>query len=267
MGFKFDAGEPKKVEEEKVPERLSPLLVEKMERQKEAKVEQDKQLQESGKKEMNVTIRGEDVVIFPLEAEVLKEAAKQMAIPYFNFITDKKIREYAMTMWEKAPDYFFVIGASASGKFHAKWSTSRGGLVRHVLMGMKMAHELARTFDLSDEDHDLAVAAMAGHDVLKYGIEFDYAYLDMHPYMPRSYFGSHRSVGYIDHIHEDLLTHTQFDNLMCAIERHMGNLATGEWTRVGRVRPETPLEQVVHLADFMASRKDVVLEDFLRFNN
>jgi hypothetical protein len=42
----------------------------------------------------------------------------------------------------------------------------------------------------------------------------------------------------------------------------MGSIATGEWNPVRRVIPQTLVEQVVHLADYVASRKKINFADF-----
>ncbi|MFV1457394.1 HD domain-containing protein [Bacillus mycoides] len=208
---------------------------------------------------LSVVVKGEELQISAGELEEHKNIAWDLAAGAMSLIEDVKVREFVEHMWENAPDYFFIIPASVSGRHHAEWSTDKGGLVRHVLMGVKVAYDLARTFGLTDLERDLAMAAMFGHDILKYGLDFDMRYINMHPFLPRDYFGSSKSKGYA----YDFADTEEFDIIMAAIERHMGNIATGEWTSVNGIKPETPLQQVVHLADYIASRKDLVLTDFV----
>lgn len=208
---------------------------------------------------LTITLRNEKVEVPESEVQVYKDMAFVMADKYFDLFTNPEIRDFAKYMWHKAPSYFFIIPASTSGKYHAEWSTDKGGLVRHVLMGVQVAYDLSRTFGLNDYETDIALAAMFGHDIIKYGLDFDERYLDMHPFMPRSYFGNYKSEGYVG----DFAKTPEFDAIMTAIERHMGNIMTGEWTSVGGIRPETPLQYVVHLADYIASRKNIVLTDYI----
>jgi hypothetical protein len=209
-----------------------------------------KRVHELGGKKMKVRVNGELVTVTEKEVAERKEEALVRGQEYLDLISDARLREAAEMFWEKAPDYFFVIPASATGKYH--WAKELGGLFDHVLMGMVCAYELSRTFGLDDMSTDIALAAVAGHDCLKYGIDYDTRYFDMHPFLPRSYYKRET---------EEILKSPQIeDRLFSAIERHMGNLATGEWTSVGRVVPTTPIEQVVHLADFMSSRKRIVLK-------
>lgn len=208
---------------------------------------------------LTIKVRDELVEVTQKELSEYKAKALSQAVKYFNLFSNPEIRDFAQFMWAKAPDYFFIIPASVSGKYHAEWSTDKGGLVRHVLMGVQVAYDLSRTFDLTDEETDLALAAIFGHDIIKYGLDFDDRYLDMHPFMPRSYYGYYKSEGYIG----DFAKTPEFDTIMTAIERHMGNIMTGEWTSIGGLRPETPLQYVVHLADYIASRKNLVLTDYI----
>jgi hypothetical protein len=210
---------------------------------------------------LEVLVRGEKVTVTDEQVKQFKELAFGIAEPYFKLINDPTIRDFAKAMWEKAPDYFFVIPASSSGKYHAEWSTDLGGLVRHVLMGVQAAYDLSFTFGLTDKETDIALAAMFGHDILKYGIDYDPRYMDMHPFLPRSYYGYKYSEGYLGDKFDT--TSEEFDAIMTAIERHMGNIAEGAWTSVGGVKPETPLQYVVHIADYIASRKKFVMTDYV----
>lgn len=208
---------------------------------------------------LSVVVKGEELQISDGELEEHKNIAWDLAAGVMSLIEDVDVRVFVEHMWENAPEYFFVVPASVSGKFHADWSTTKGGLVRHVVMGAKVAYDLARTFGLTNLERDLAVAAMFGHDILKYGIDLDMRYIGMHPFLPRDYFGSSKSKGYAC----DFSGTEEFDIIMTAIERHMGSIATGEWTSVKGIKPETPIQQVVHLADYIASRKDLVMTDFI----
>lgn len=208
---------------------------------------------------LTITVNNEKVNVTAEEIYEYKVKAFEMVEKYLERISSPEIKEFARNMWRKVPDYFFIIPASVSGKYHAQWSTDKGGLVRHVLMGVQVADDLSRTFGLTDHETDLAIAAMLGHDTIKYGLDFDDRYLDVHPYMPRTYFGHYKSEGYVGDFSKTL----DFDTIMSAIERHMGNIMTGEWTTVGGLRPETPLQYVVHLADYVASRKTLVLTDYI----
>jgi hypothetical protein len=190
-----------------------------------------------------------------------RTAGLQEIEPYITLIQDGSIRSWVRAALAKAPVYFWLIPASSSGKYHPTWAQDDCGLFRHTVFGMYMAHELSRTWGLSDVEHDIALAASSIHDTLKYGIDYDLRYFDLHPYLPRSYYvGKH---GCMTKEEKDLITPQIENAIFNAVERHMGSLAKGEWHSVGRVKPENIVEQVVHVADYVASRQKVHFTDFL----
>lgn len=189
--------------------------------------------------------------ITQVETEIstaMKVSAFERGSKFLALITDEPLRSLASAFWEEAPDYFFVIPASSTGMYH--WAAHLGGLFDHVLMGMQCAYELAATFELSAFERDIAIVAIAGHDCLKYGLDYDKRYFDMHPFLPRSHYAYTKHIVSVD----------VWEIVMCAIERHMGSLKSGLWTSAGGLIPETDIEKVVHLADFMSSRKKITME-------
>lgn len=206
-------------------------------------------------------------VIEPQEAAQYYDWAMDYGKKYLALIKDEKIRNFAERMWIKAPAYFFVIPASSTGKYHAAWATELGGLFLHVCMGMYVASELAGTFELSDLERDCAIAAMAGHDCLKYGANYDRTLLDVHPFLPRSYYGTPKAETFI----RNWVEPHAWTIIMDAIETHMGNMYSGEWLMKAtqgasyatpQHAPKSDVQKVVHLADYIASRKELGLADF-----
>lgn len=200
-----------------------------------------------------------DFTFDKVTAEQLRKQGLQEVIPYVKMIENEQIRTFVRKALELAPLYFWIIPASSSGKYHPEWAASEGGLFRHTVLGMYLASEIARTFGCSPVERDIAIAAMAIHDTLKYGIDYDQRYFDMHPYLPRSFYGPGKN----GHGLDDIVGKEIFNNIMCAVERHMGSIAFGEWHSVGRMRPEDRVEFTVHLADYIASRKKIHCYDFI----
>lgn len=197
---------------------------------------------------MEFMLNGEMARVETETALAMKDSAFERGAKFLSLIADESLRILAGDFWNGAPDYFFVIPASSTGKYH--WASHLGGLFDHVLMGMQCAYELAATFELSPLERDIAITAMSGHDCLKYGIDYDKRYFDMHPFLPRSYYDTSRK----------LVSADVWETVMRAIEHHMGSLKSGVWTSVGGLVPETDVEKVVHLADFMSSRKKITME-------
>lgn len=172
-------------------------------------------------------------------------------------IEDLHLRVFTKYALENAPKYFHSVGASASGKFHPKFSQGEGGLVRHTKAVLMFCNELLNMspyHELSPLWKDYARVACLLHDICKYGDEDE---------MDKSAYTDHavNSAWYVDkmwglyHSTDDaiciefapeLITHA----IMC----HMGR-----WSKENQ-RPISIIDNVVHLADYVASRNFIDIE-------
>lgn len=145
---------------------------------------------------------------------------------------------------ENTPDYFWKIGASASGKFHPCFSQGEGGLVRHTKAVVMFAQELLRMSTyayMKDEYKDYVIAACIVHDTRKYG----YPELDKKAY---SNHAKNAAIAFRDWCILEC-DYRPSDLLINAIAAHMG-----QWTEDKNDRPFTGIDRCVHLADYIASR-------------
>ena len=60
----------------------------------------------------------------------------------YKYIKDDKIREDLKYLVSNLPDYFFELEASSTGKYHPKFASGKGGLVRHTKVAIRIAYEL-----------------------------------------------------------------------------------------------------------------------------
>ena len=58
------------------------------------------------------------------------------------WIKNKDIRIFAVNMLGRLPDYFFVVPASSTGKYHPEYSLGEGGLVKHTKSAVLIAKTL-----------------------------------------------------------------------------------------------------------------------------
>ncbi len=170
--------------------------------------------------------------------------------PYIKMVANEGIRKFLREALRITPAYFWEIPASSSGKYHPKWAVQKRGLFWHSIFAMYLASELSTTFGLTPLERDVAIAACCLHDTVKYGIDYDLRYYDMHSYMPRTFFSNK------DHNLSEIIGRNLYHSIMSAIETHMGTMYDGSWNPV-RKKPENTIETVVHLADYIASRKQV----------
>ena len=100
-------------------------------------------------------------------------------ISYIKDESKKNDIEYLINL---LPDYFFLIPASSTGKYHPKFAGTISGLVKHTKVAVRIAYDLFETVNnFSDNDKDLIIMALIMHDGLKKGIvEEEYTRFD-HP--------------------------------------------------------------------------------------
>lgn len=157
-------------------------------------------------------------------------------------IVDYNLKDFCRFMFnEEVPDYFFKIGASASGKFHPKFSQGEGGLIRHTKAVFWFADELIRSsyYYLEDVYKDYILVACLLHDIAKYGMKDE---------MDKSQYSSHpeNASEMIANAWETFFSEPAPFVLLNAVASHMG-----KW---GKTKALTQIDRCVHLADYVASR-------------
>jgi hypothetical protein len=170
--------------------------------------------------------------------DVLKSTANYIKNPETRGVVTKFLDE-------KVPQYFRTIPASSSGKYHPAYTLGDGGLVRHTIAAVKIAHYLmsvdcaGQVLGLTQDDKDNVIAALILHDTFKRGTtaEGNVAAYEDHEILAAEQFK--------DYIQAD----TPIAKLIAA---HMG-----QW---GKERPATIAESIVHFADYLASRKSITVD-------
>lgn len=158
-------------------------------------------------------------------------------------IRTKAVRDVVLTFMENTPVYFRTAPASFTGKYHPAYTLGEGGLARHTIAALKILnHMLAVEWAkkaFSQLHMDKMRAAIIIHDTRKQGDTGE----DREAYK----------------IHE-LLAADAFEKAAGAKNTDIGRMVRchmGEW---GAQHPEKLDEYLVHLADYLASRKDVTLD-------
>ena len=172
-------------------------------------------------------------------------------------IEDLHLRGFTKYALENAPKYFYTIGASSSGKYHPKFSQGEGGLVRHTKSVLMFCNELLNMspyYELPPLWKDYARVACLLHDICKYGEEDE---------MDKSAYADHALNGaiYVDKMwgmyhstEEEIFLELAPELITHAIMCHMGR-----WSKENQ-RPISIIDNVVHLADYVASRNFINIE-------
>ena len=165
-------------------------------------------------------------------------------IGYIKDESKKKDIEYLINL---LPDYFFLIPASSTGKYHPKFAGTISGLVKHTKVAVRIAVDLFETVNnFSDLDKDLIIMALIMHDGLKKGmVEEEYTRFD-HPLLVSELIMKNASI-----------LEMEIDDVrkMCMmIESHMGKWNKNKYSKIELPVPTSELQRFVHRCDYLASR-------------
>lgn len=177
----------------------------------------------------------------------------------FNSLLDTfendDIKNFAKECIETIPDYFWNVGASSTGKYHPQYALGDLGLARHTCALVRfMNHILSIDCyknDFTSRERDLLRVAGIMHDSRKSGNDEDYARSKFtkfdHPILAANEIRT--IIGFIPEEEVELVAST--------IESHMGQWNTDKRSSTVLPLPENKYQKLLHLADYLASRKDV----------
>ena len=158
-------------------------------------------------------------------------------------------------MINKLPDYFFIVPAASTGKYHPMYASGEGGLLRHTKAAVRIAYELLNDPAIGDkytsDEQDLMLMGLLLHDGLKLGKEESkYTKFD-HPIL---------MANYIEEEKDNLeLTDSERKLVMDVIKTHMGPWTTDYDGNEVLEKPKTKYQNFVHMCDYLASRKCILI--------
>lgn len=186
---------------------------------------------------------------------------KEIFKTYLDKIEDKYIREILNECLDNAPDYFWEMPASTTGKYHPEYALGEGGLIRHTLSVCYYADSLLslEMFSSLVPSKDYILAACILHDIMKKGKNAKKFTAFEHP---------EDAAEFVEKVGADLKSISPiYENrskcIADLIRTHMGQWNTNKYSSVVLKKPTTKLENFVHLCDYIASRKGD--EDVLSF--
>lgn len=179
--------------------------------------------------------------------------------PILDTFENEDIKKFATVLVDGLPDYIWRVGASSTGKYHPAYSLGDGGLMRHQLAVVRFLNfflELEQyNSKIDSRKRDLMRVAALIHDGRKSGSQEDYEkskYTKFnHPILMadviRSYDGQY-------------LNHEEIEFIANIISKHMGQFNTDKKTGTTLPKPDDLHSELVHLADYLASRKSLTME-------
>lgn len=173
-----------------------------------------------------------------------------------QMIKNEEVRNCVIEVLKQVNDKFYHAAASSTGKYHPEYALGDGGLYRHTRAAVKIANDILSLewFDkeFTDDDKDVIIAALILHDTCKSGKDWDSNYtMHTHPLQAGD-------------LIEDVLKDTEDKGIGEEIARlvrcHMGQWCEpGRWNKYNDrtilPKPDELDEFIVHLCDYLASRK------------
>ena len=172
-----------------------------------------------------------------------------------NYIKDDSLRKSLGKLIELLPDYFFMEPASSTGKYHPKYALGEGGLLRHTKAATRIGYELLGDLSIgkkyTSREKDLMLMALLLHDGFKKGlVEERYTRFD-HPLIA--------SKVIMDNYEKVGLSSEDATFISDAIKTHMGDYTTDYNGNEVLEKPQTKYQNFVHMCDYLASRKCLIL--------
>ena len=171
------------------------------------------------------------------------------------YIEIEDIKDFFKKAISLVPDYFFEVPAASSGKFHSVLECGFGGLVYHTRSVAKVANYLVNLQQykskLNDVERDCVVCAALLHDCLKHDWENKTGFsVHQHPVLAAEFV---RSDARLDNIVGSEIREIIAD----AVASHSGEWTTSKRSKVVLPSPQTLVQELVHLSDYIASRGDI----------
>lgn len=181
-----------------------------------------------------------------------KIALFEKEIDYMEIENIKDFFKKAITL---IPDYFFEVPAASSGKFHSVLECGFGGLVYHTRSVAKVANYLVNLQQykskLNEVEKDCVICAALLHDCLKHDWENKTGFsVHQHPVLAADFV---KADSRLDGITNDEIRTMISD----AVASHSGEWTTSKRSKIVLPSPQTLVQELVHLSDYIASRSDI----------
>lgn len=176
-----------------------------------------------------------------------------------NSIENEDIKSFGSQYIETICPYFWEVPASSSLKYHPAYAcTIPFGLAKHTVAVVRFLNHMFGVESIANQftsrERDLLRVAALAHDSLKSGTQADYEkskYTKFdHPLLAANKI---RSMNGLDKKELEFIAH--------AIESHMGAFNTDKrHPDIILPKPQDKYQIILHLADYLASRKDIEMK-------
>ena len=171
-----------------------------------------------------------------------------------DYIKNPDIQTFAVAALNLLPEYFFSVAASSTGKYHPSYALGEGGLVRHTKAAMRFLKHITSieqtTNQFTQDEIDCMLVALMLHDGIKHGTEGSKFTTFTHPLVAAEFVSKREELNNI--------ISPEYRNLISeCIASHMGQWNTDKRSSETLPKPQNKYQKLVHLCDYLASRKDI----------
>ena len=168
------------------------------------------------------------------------------------------IKDFAVRVIDNAPEYWHSVAASSTGKYHPQYALGTGGLVRHTIALVRFLNHMFGVESIGSQftsrERDLLRVAGIAHDMMKSGTQEEYEKSKWtkfnHPLLAARMIYDMEG-----------LTQEERKFISMAISSHMGQWNTDKrHPDIVLPKPQDKYQIILHLADYLASRKDIEMK-------
>lgn len=192
----------------------------------------------------------------------MTEEQRKMIEPIFDSFENEDIKQFCKVLVDDLPLYWWEVPASSTGKYHPSYALGEGGLMRHSISVVRFLNwffsleQYQRQY--TDRERDLLRCAGLVHDGRKSGANDDVKEVFTvfnHPLLMADAVREHKGRG--------IISDGEIEIIAYSIESHMGQWNVSNKPKDEGIvlpKPEGKYQEIVHLADYLASRKPLEME-------
>ena len=184
----------------------------------------------------------------------MEQFHKNMIDNVLQSFETEEVKQLAIAIIKDLPEYWYEVAASSSGKYHPAYTVGLHGLFLHSLAVFQFVTYMLELEQYKEqftpEERDAIKLGGFCHDGNKHGSNSHGHTIFSHPLVMAESVRSYKGKG---------IANDEIIELVASvIETHMGEWNTNK-REVNTIlpKPVTLAQQLVHLADYLASRKNV----------
>lgn len=173
--------------------------------------------------------------------------------PILDTIENDDLRELCVAVIEDFPEYIWEVPGSSSGKYHPPTDLGQGGLMRHQICVARVCNYILQLEQyqnrIDSRQRDCMRIAAIAHDGRKFGLENSGHTVHEHPVLAGDAVWDMRDN--FPELEDELVL------IRGLIYTHSGQWTTSSRSELELLKPITEMQELVHLSDYIASRKDI----------